>query len=302
MAARSFTGGRFALVIDGSENLGFVKSIEGGSLKGELATHNVGGTSVQKKRLATIVHEPFTIEVGMGMSAGFYDWIRASFDKGHITKTGEFIACDFDYKAMSAREFIDAHITEVTMPALDASSKEPAYMTVRLDPQKILYKVGDGAQVAGEAGRATKKWIASNFRFELGDLPCTRVSKVDSFTWKQGIIKDEVGAFDVPSKHPTRVEVPNIKISISSADIGPWQDWHRTFVIDGERSDSDELSGAITFLGPDLNEELASIDLLQVGILSLETPKWDANEEQVPRFTVELYVEKMRFRYLAGGA
>ena len=113
---RSFTGGRFALVLDGSQNLGFVKSVKGGTIKGEVATHDLGPANVQKKHLATITHEPFIIEVGMGMAKGFYDWIRASFDKGHVTKTGEFIACDFDYKAMSSREFVDCHIAEVTIP------------------------------------------------------------------------------------------------------------------------------------------------------------------------------------------
>ena len=88
--ARTFTGGRFCLVLDGSQNLGFVKSIRGGTIKGELAVQNLGPGSVQKKHLATITYEAFTIDVGMGMTAGFYDWIRASFEKGHVTKNGEF--------------------------------------------------------------------------------------------------------------------------------------------------------------------------------------------------------------------
>ena len=142
--ARSFTGGRFCLVLDGSQNLGFVKSIKGGTIKGEVATHDLGPGNVRKKHLATIRYEAFTIEAGMGMSAGFYDWIRASFDKGHVTKTGEFIACDFDFKAKSSREFLDCHIAEVTFPALDGSSKEPAFMTIKLDPERIRYQPGDG--------------------------------------------------------------------------------------------------------------------------------------------------------------
>ena len=58
------------------------------------------------------------------------------------------------------------------------------------------------------------------------------------------------------------------------------------------------LSGSITFLGPDLQEELASIDLLRVGIMSLETAGSDASKEAAPQFDAELYVEEMRFNYM----
>ncbi len=291
---RPFTGGRFAVVVDGSEMLGFVKKVSGGIIKGEVAVHNLGPENVQKKHLATITHEPFILEVGMCMSAGFYEWIRASFDKGHISKTGEFIACDFDYKAMRAREFIDAHIAEVTIPALDGSSKEPAYMTIKLDPEKIHYKPGDGSQVEGKIDPPAKKWLSSDFRFELGDLPCNRVTKIDSFTWKQNVV--EGGR--VRDAKATVIEVPNLKVTISMADVEAWEDWHQSFVIDGKRSDDDdELTGSITFLDPSLTKELAEIQLLHVGLISLDTTGPEANQEEVPRFTVELYVEEMKFEY-----
>ena len=234
------------------------------------------------------------------MTAGFYDWIRASFEKGHVTKNGEFIACDFDYKAMSAREFQDCHIAEVTIPALDGSSKEPAYMTIKLDPERIRYLPGKDSQLQAQRGTATKKWLTSNFRLELGDLPCNRVSKIDSFTWKQAVIKDEVGEFREATKHPAKVEVPNLKITFSMADIEAWQKWHKDFVIDGKCADEDELSGSITFLGPDLKDELASIELIHVGLISLETTGQEANREEVARATAEVYIEEMRFTYQDG--
>jgi len=42
---------------------------------------------------------------------------------------------------------------------------------------------------------------------------------------------------------------------------------------------------------------LASIDLLNVGIISLETLGQEANKDEVATFTVELYVEQMKFNY-----
>ncbi len=293
---RSYTAGRFALDIDGSI-AGYVKSLTGGNIKGELAVHQLGPDNVQKKHLATIVHEPFTIEVGMGMSHLFYEWIKASFDKGHVTKSGELVAADFDYQAKSARVFTGAHISEVTIPALDGSSKEPAYMTVKFDPERIRYERRGGEVLKGTIGTAQKKWLCSAWRFELGGLPCAKVAKIDSFTWKQSVIKDEVGAFREATKHPAKVEVPNLKVTISMADIVEWQRWHENFVINGNCAESDELTGAITFLSPDRQKPLAEIQLDNVGIISLQQAKQEANKEEVARFEVELYVERMRFDY-----
>ena len=297
---RSYTAGRFAIMFDqGSKNVGYVKSVTGGNIKGEVAVHNLGPDPFQKKHLATIVHEPITCEVGMGMSKDFYEWIKASFDKGHVTKSGELVAANFDYEAQSARTFTDAYISEVTIPALDGSSKEPAYMTVKFDPEKIRYEKRGGEKLTGEAAAVQKKWLCSNWEFSLGSLPTARVAKIDSFTWKQSVIKDEVGKFREPTKHPAKVEVPNLKVTISMADIEAWQTWHRNFVIDGLCSEGDELEGSITFLGPDLKEPLAEIQLFNVGLISLQQAKQEANKEEVARFEAELYVEKMTFDYLA---
>ena len=299
--ARSFTAGRFALDVDGMV-AGFVKSVSGGIIKGEVAVHQLGPDNIQKKHLATISYDPFTVEVGMGMSKMFYEWIRASFDKGYVTKSGEMIAADFDCCAQTSRVFYDAYISEVTLPALDGGSKEPAYMTVKMDPEKIRYEKRSGEKIQGNIGSAQKKWLASNWRFELGALPCSRVAKIDSFTWKQSVVKDEVGMFREPTKHPAKVEVPNLKLTISMADCEPWRQFHQSFVIDGHCAEENELTGSITFLGPDLKEELAEIFLDHVGIISLQQAKQEANKEDIARFEVELYVEQMRFEYKVADA
>jgi hypothetical protein len=243
-----------------------------------------------------MTHEPFTIEIGMGMAKGFYEWIQASFDKGSVQKSGEVVAADFDYRAQSARVFQNALITEVTIPALDGGSKEPAYMTVKIDPERIRYEQRNGEQLNSKIGGKTKLWQTSNFRVDLGSLPCDNISKVDSFTWKQSIIKDAVGAFREATKHPSKVEVPNLKFTISMADLAPWQDWHQSFLIDGKCSETDHLTGAITFLGPDTKEELGTIELFGVGISALTAAAQEANKDDVARFEVSLYVEEMKFK------
>ena len=303
MADQAFTAGRFGILLDGSEFLGFVKKLSGGVIKAELAKHQLGAANISKKHIDAIAYEDFTIEAGMGMSKGFYEWIQAAFDGAHISKNGEIHACDFDGDSMSVRAFHDAYISEIKIPALGGSRRGPATMSVKLTPREIKYLKGTGSQIGGELPRLKKKkWRRSNFRFELGDLPCARVAKIDSFTWKLAVAKDEVGEFRIPTLHAAKIKVPNLRLTISMADVKPWEDWHRSFVIEGNCSDEAELDGSITFLAPNRRKALARIHLRHVGILSLDT--WDrkANKEEVARFTVELYVEDMKFEYLAADA
>ncbi len=292
-AKRSFTAGRFAMGIDGVF-AGFIKKVSGGTVKGELVKHNLGTSFYQKKHLATISHEPLNLEMSMGMGKPMWDWVKASFDKGFVQKNCELMAADFNHKVQTVRVFNDAYISEVTVPTCDGSSKEPGYFTVKVDPITIRYEKGSG-EIAGEENANSKKWLCSNFKFELGDLPCDRVAKLESFKWTQKIVKDEVGAFREPMKEPAALEVDNLKLSISMADIDPWFEWHKSFVIDGKCADGDELTGSLTFLGPDMQEELATITFKHVGIVSLEQGATEANKEEVARFDVELYVEEIAF-------
>ena len=291
-------GGGFAIALDGPGFVGLVQSFSGGNIVGDVALVPLERDNIEKKHLSGISYEPFTIEVGMGMSAGFYEWISSSFDTGYVTRIGEVYSCDLDYNCLSVRQFVDAYISEVTIPTLDGSSMEPAYMTVKLEPERIFYTEDSGGQITGEVALATKKWQNSNFRVEIGDLPTTLVAKIDSFTWKQSVIEDDIGGgFRDPIIGSAPAEVPNLRLTISMVDVTAWQDWHRSFVIEGRASDADERTGRIVFLGSDMREELASIDLLNVGIISLESLGQEASRDELATFTVELYVEQMKFNY-----
>jgi phage tail-like protein len=299
MAKRSRPATRFALSIDG-EAIGFVKSMSGGAIKGVVATHDMGPNNVVKKHLATVTHEPITVEVGMAMGKPLYDWIKSSFDRSFARRSGEIISADFEYKTQRAIVFDDALITECTFPALDAGSKEPAYMTVTFDPERLRHERRNGKKLSDKGGTKTKKWLPSNFRFKLADLPCDRVAKIDSFTLKQTVVKDRVGKSTKSTKstkHPTKVEVPNLKVTFSAADAESWEDYFQSFVMDGKCADGDELVGQVHFLAPNHKTVLGRIDLLHVGIISLRPVNYKANKEQVAAMEAELYVEEMKLHF-----
>src|SRR3977135_340803 len=118
---RSHTAGRFQLDIDGY-NVGFLKKFSGLAMEADIASNDLGPHNVQKKHVSNIKWTPGKATVGIAMGKGMYDWIRASFDQGFLTKNGTFTSADFNHKAQSSLTFFNALITEVTIPKLDGSS------------------------------------------------------------------------------------------------------------------------------------------------------------------------------------
>lgn len=289
---RSYTAGHFMLSLDGEPAV--LKDFDGGNIKGEVVTVNMGPDNLPMKHISTLKFEAFTISVGMSMGKSLYEWIKASLDKQHLRKDGSIVSGSFDYKAMAQRSFFGALITEIGIPAFDASSKDTAFFTVKFDPEKIEYADGDGSDLKGIVNTKQKSWMCSNFRFRLGDLPCTRVNKIDAFTIKQTTVQDDVGEQRIATKEPGKLEIPNLKVTFSAADVKPWAEWFKTTVIDGAgKGDAGELSGAIEFMSHDMTQVLGSVDLFNVGIFSLNVEKFEANADKISRYTAELYVERM---------
>jgi hypothetical protein len=267
---RSYSAGLFLLSLDGEAAV--LKDVDVGTIKGEVVTINIGAS----------------------MGKGLYEWIKASLDETHLRKNGYVVAADYNYKAKSYRHFRDALITEITIPALDGSSKDTSFFTIKFAPEEISYQAGDDADIKGVVNTKQKKWLTSNFRLRLGDLPCGRVSKIDSFTIKQGITQDHFDSQRISTKkEPTGLEISNLKVTFSASDVKPWATFFDDFVIKGNNGQDAELSGAIEFLDPSLKEVLGSVDLFQVGISSLAEDKGEANKDSIKRATAELYVERM---------
>jgi len=292
---RAEIAGRFVLDISG-ENAGFVKKFSGFAMEADIVSTDLGPDNVQKKHVASIKWTPGKATIGIGMSNECYRWIKAAFDKGFATRSGSLIAADFNYKEMSVQTFRDALITSVTVPKLDGSSKDAAYFDLEFEPEQIRWSMGGGEDIRGKVGPKQKAWLSSNFRFEMGSLPCSRVATVDAFTWKCAVASDQLGIVRLPTKHPAKVTVPDIKLSIGMADYQAWADSAQKWFVDGQHLEENVMQGRITFLDPGMKDEIGGIDLINCGFKKFSQGDFEANSEKIARFSVELYVEKMAFK------
>jgi hypothetical protein len=291
---RSYTGNNFQFTVNGW-NVGFVKKASGGGMKGVIANNALGPDLLVKKHLANIEWEPVTIEVGIGMGKAMSDWIAESFAKGFVTRDATLTKADFHYKATTEQLFNQCLIQEVTCPELSGSAKTSAYFTVKMLPETVRWQAASG-QIQGNTAGKQKQWLQCNWRLEgFKGLPCARISKIASWTWKQKTIRDEVGSTKEATIHPGSVEVPSLALTISAADREPWAKAAYDWFINGMSREEDEMEGRIVFLANDMKTELGEVVLGNCGFEAFSDGANDAGSETVASFEVKLYVETMKF-------
>jgi len=291
----TYAAANFHLTLDGID-VGSLKSVDGGAISAEVITEQVGPSYQVKKHLGPPRYEPFAIELGLWMGNVVYEWIQASWKMNYARKNGSILACDYNLEARSEREFFNALITEVAMPALDASSKDQCYMTLKFAPELVRMKKASGKVTLPPVKAGQEMWLASNFRLEIPGLDCSRVSAIDSFCVKQTAPKDTIGDLRDPLREPGRLEFPNLSIILAESSSSTWMDWFDDFVVRGNNGEGQEKNGALIFLSPNLQSELGRINLFNLGIFRIAPSKADAATDRAQRVTAQLYCERMELQ------
>ncbi|WP_293974187.1 hypothetical protein [Sphingomonas sp.] len=268
-----------------------LRAIEGLEMEADIAQTNLGPAGAIKKHVSNVRWTPASLTVGLGMGKPMADWLKASLAQPLSPASGEVVIGDAAYKAQRSIAFSNAVLTRLIVPALDGASKEPGTLLAAFEAEQVKIGKGDGRDIRVKAPKA-KAWIASNFRIEIGNLPCARVARIESFSWACGVATDSVGIFRDPAKLPAKVTVPDLQLTISAADHAAWAAAAQAWFVDGKHLDTDEMAGRIVLLGPDMKAELAIISFANIGFRRFQTILPIAGEK-VARFAVTLYAEAM---------
>jgi phage tail-like protein len=130
---RAFSAGRFLLELDGIP-CGFLHSVEGGAIRADVVA--VPGQSYfDEKHLGQLRYEDFVVRLDLSLEKAVYDWITDTWNGKWRRRDGSIVAVDVQLKAVSEHQFFQALLTEVTVPAMDAASKDPAYLTMKFAPE-----------------------------------------------------------------------------------------------------------------------------------------------------------------------
>ncbi len=296
-ADRGYTA-RYGLELDGVF-VGWLDSFEGGNAVGEVVAEGLGGDLLAKKHIGNVKYEEVTMAFGTGMSKALYEWIDTGFTGKAQRKNGAIIAADYDLKERSRLEFTGALITEIGMPALDASSKDAAKMKIKFQPEYTRRKAGSGQPLKGSISVKQKQWLPSNFRLKIDGLDdaASRVNKIEALTIKQKVTSDAIGESRDYEQEPTSLEVPNLVFTTSELAADVLVDYHQDFVINGNNGQEREKGGTLEYLAADGKTVLFSLTFKNLGIFKLAPDKVEAGSEQIRRVKAEMYCEDIRFSY-----
>lgn len=300
--SRTYAAAHFALELDGKDQVGLFRSIEGGSIKADVMTYQNGANRDRWRQLGKPKFEDIKLQVGMSMSRQFYTWIDEFVDGVGTRKNGAIVAADFTYTERARREFTEAMIKELTFPKLDATDKNPAYMNVTMAVESLKFLPGGGRKLNPPAGMEKQRlWTACNFRFRLdgfGDS-CRRVSKVDSFTIKQNVAEYHGGGMRGPIKCPTRMDFPQLSFYVPEADAQPFMDhfMDRYGLRNGTVTVPGRLNGMIEALDNELNP-LFTVAFHGADICNVQPDKSDSGSEDIKQVKVDLYTESMDFTFV----
>lgn len=278
-AARSFSAGTYALVLDNAF-AGFLIGFGGGNVVADVMKGPAGADRVHHKRLGPPHIEPVTIECGVPMAKVLHDWIKSSIEPGSrpVPKNGAIVEYDRAMKELGRRVFSGALITEVEFPACDASAKDAAALTVTFAPQTMVLSA-PGGPLTGSGGMPSKPSpmhaLRSNFRLRIQGLEqvFARTAAID--------------AIDV--KLTPSIDVANLGVTIDDSLIGQVYAWHQESVVKGGNK---ARQGMLEYLTPDLKAGLLTLSFSNLGVIRV-APETLAAGTTAPlrRSRVDMYCE-----------
>ncbi len=273
--------------------VGMLKSVSGGNIVADVVAERAGAG----KRLGRVRYEPFVLETGPAMAPEF--WKVLQNGPGPAPLDGAVVLVDFNQKVLKRLEFVNARVTEIALPALDASSKDMASLLVTLVPDMVRALPGSGNAPAFTISKA-RPMLAGNFRLSIDGLDTARVNKIDALVLKQVAaslgnadrrdleqqLKKKVESGERREFAPETMapDVSDLVFFASMVGVGSLEKWFESFVVRGNNAASEEKNGKIELLSADLQTVLLTVTLRGLGIYRL-APSGETTQE------ARLYVE-----------
>lgn len=233
-----------------------------------------------------VKYEEISFQCGTGMSKSLYAWLQAGPD-GATRRSGALV------DATGERiEFTNALITELGMPALDATSKDPAWITVKARPESTRRTLGARLKTA-LAPPTAWKWLPANFVLRIDGLDelGPQVERIEALTIRPKVVRDSLA---LQWEHPARadVEAPNLVLTLAESAASVFWEWHEASL--AQRASG--RAGSLSYLADDGATELFVVQLLGLRPLRALPETLEAGAAR-PRVKAELYCEELRLRY-----
>lgn len=261
-----------------------VASATGGFPFGNVITEPPSAPYFLQKRILIPDYEPITLTVSPLMSVALHEWVRESWMLKAQSKSGAIIYADAAGNITGRLEFSHALVLETTVPLLDASSKAPIWLELKLQPEATRYVNGTGKVPTGIFDPPDVR----AFRLQIKDLDASSTARTESFT-----VAAPVSTSSLPHTM-SRMNFPSIRFTVPESAAGAFRSYLQSSVVDGVNGSSAEKVGALTMLASDLTTVVLQIDLNHMGIYRVAPEP--ATTPAAQRWVVDFYVEEMVLR------
>ncbi|NNV57735.1 hypothetical protein [Limnovirga soli] len=233
-------------------------------------------------------------EVTLTLSMPLQEPARQLFDgvmKGNLTTVFTTIfRLEANSKLVQSFELGNCKIKQISFPSLDATSKNAGNATITFQPAHIDMTLGNNSRIAISAPKNETRFIASNFRLAIDNVPTSRISKISALTVCPHTVEN-ISATDILDF----IEFKSLQIQIAEAEMEDegWQKWLTDFV---KVQQKEGRNGSLQFLGPDLKKVILEISLTNIFIASTGFHE-DGAENQIAKASIELLFD---FATMAG--
>lgn len=291
-AAASYSASTYVFELNGKP-VAYLSSFEGGEASGQVISQPAGPAQFPNKVLGETRYKDWTVKLDMAPEGELLNWVEASLHSNFYAAHAGIVILDPHGNEMRRATLFNAVISEISIPALDKTSREKLQLTLKLRPSYVKWQKG-GARYAGlERAVNQSRMLKSNFRLEIDGLDMSRAIGVGALTVKRKL--QERGEFREYEHDFAGREVSNLSVAMPEAASGGLIEWHQDFVLSGNSSDAKERKGSITLLAPDLRTPLLTIGLDHLGIYSLDYGLGGSGGDSRPTFKAGLYVEGISF-------
>lgn len=171
LATTSLVAGAAAADSPASRPERFVVELGAGRVEADVVTVSDQLGERDPLASASSAGKPGTIALrgGAALARGTAKLLDGAFTKDCARRVdGSFVFADKDYGELSRLTFAWGVVTEASLPALDATSKEPAALALSLQPQFPKRIAQHGEKVARPASGPA--WLRSSFKLSIDGL------------------------------------------------------------------------------------------------------------------------------------
>ena len=296
---QSVTIARYAVQFDAPDSVNYVRKVDGGFVDATQGADASSHSLLGMKQLTGVDVKPIDLTFGAASAKGLIAWIQASWlARTSLPRNGHILYADNNFNVIFEHRFYDALIQETTFPALDTSSKEANYIKVKLQPRDTEFlRTPTVTALHPSAPKNQSEFRTNQFRFGIDGMALSHVYKISEFSIKQQVKAFRYGSERLAEFTPTKLEFPDLRISMSLQYADPILAWYEHAMKRGLRDDTNERTGFIELLNP-MGKPILRIGLLGMGLKSVNIGSSDAGSDTVRRLEFTVYTTSMLLEHL----